>query len=137
VSQPVPAEEDRDDADEKRDREHHLGPILCLQRAHEQGLPPEGLLRAPQSAALARANPDIAIPSPLWPSSTEFACLVGVPPAHYIGSGLVLLPPDLVWSGVEAFEEHEAEHEVAAHLNAFLRRARANKEAVLLHWDYR
>ncbi len=88
-------------------------------------------------AALARANPDLALPSPLWPSSTEFACLVGVPPAHYIGSGLVLLPPDLVWSGVEAFEEHEAEHEVAAYLNDFLRRARAKKEAVLLHWDYR
>src|SRR5665647_1829122 len=46
-------------------------------------------------AALARANPDIAIPSPMWPLSTEFACLLGVPPAHYIGSNLVLLPADL------------------------------------------
>jgi len=88
-------------------------------------------------AALARANPDVAIPQTMWPASTEFACLLGVPPAHYIGSGLVLLPADLVWSGVEAFEEHEADHEVAAYLNEFLRRARSAKEAVLLHWDYR
>jgi hypothetical protein len=88
-------------------------------------------------AALMRANPEVAIPSPLWPPSTEFACLLGVPPAHYIGSNLVLLPADLVWSGVEAFEEHEAQHEVAAYLNEFLRRARAMKKAVLLHWDFR
>jgi len=93
--------------------------------------------RGNHAAALARANPDLALPSPLWPSSTELACLVGVPPAHYIGSGLVLLPPDLVGACVEAFEAHEAEHEVAAYLNAFLRRAHAKKEAVLLHWDYR
>lgn len=88
-------------------------------------------------AALMRANPEVGVPSPMWPASTEFACLLGVAPAHYIGSNLVLLPADLVWSGVEAFEEHEAQHEVAAYLNEFLRRARAQKNAVLLHWDFR
>ncbi|MBA3454847.1 MAG: hypothetical protein H0T42_17295 [Deltaproteobacteria bacterium] len=88
-------------------------------------------------AALARANPDVAIPSPIWPPTTELACLLGVPPAHYIGSNLVLLPADLVSIGVDAFEKHEEKQEVAAYLNDFLRRARAKNEAVLLHWDYR
>jgi hypothetical protein len=88
-------------------------------------------------AALQRAHPDLALPSPLWPPSTEFACLLGVEPARYIGNNLVLLSPDLVWSGVEAFEEHEAANEVAAYLNEFLRRTRERKQAILLHWDHR
>ena len=119
---------------------HHVVPSPLTDAILERdlwGFLTPAATRGNHIAALARANPDVAIPQTMWPASTEFACLLGVPPAHYIGSGLVLLPRDLVWSGVEAFEEHEADHEVAAYLNAFLRRARSAKEAVLLHWDYR
>lgn len=87
--------------------------------------------------ALASAHPDLAVPVPLWPSSTELACAVGVEPAHYIGNNLVMLPPELVAAGVAAFEPHEDAHEVVHYLNEFLRAARKRKDAVLLHWAFR
>lgn len=77
------------------------------------------------------------VPTPLWPSSTELACLVGAPPAHYIGNNLVLLPRELVDAGVAAFAPLESESEVAAYFNEFLRDERDRGRALLLHWDYR
>jgi len=88
-------------------------------------------------AALEKANPELAVPMPLWPSTVELACLVGSPPAHYIGNNLVLLSCELVFDGAVAFETREADDEVAAYLCAFLREARDRGDAVLLHWDFR
>jgi hypothetical protein len=93
--------------------------------------------RGNHAAALQRANPDITVPIPLWPTSVELACLVGTQPAHYIGNNLVMLQPELVASGVTALERCEMQCEPAAYLNEFLRIARSRGNAVLLHWDYR
>lgn len=87
--------------------------------------------------ALQAANPDLAVTMPVWPSSTELACIVGAEPAHYIGNNLVLLSPELVRAAVAAFEPHEDTLEPAAYLNEFLRLAAGRTDAVLLHWDYR
>ncbi len=93
--------------------------------------------RGNHAAALARVHTELALTHPLWPSTTELACLVGVSPAHYIGNNLVLLPPALVDAAVTAFEQHEAAHEPAEILNGFLRKAQRRRDAVLLHWDFR
>src|SRR5690348_8124338 len=88
-------------------------------------------------AALQRVHEDLAIPSPLWPSTSALACLVGAAPAHYIGNNLIMLPPDLVDAGSVAFGRLAATSEPAAYLNDFLRPASDRGDAVLLHWDYR
>jgi len=88
-------------------------------------------------AALQRVHEDLAIPSPLWPSSPALACLVGVEPAHYAGNNLIMLPPDLVTTGAAVFSRLAATSEPAAYLNEFLRPAGDRGDAVLLHWDYR
>jgi hypothetical protein len=93
--------------------------------------------RGNHAAALQRVHEDLAVPSPLWPSSTELACLVGAAPAHYIGNNLIMLPPELVRAGSAAFAELEADHEPAAFLNEFFRSAAARGDALLLHWDFR
>jgi hypothetical protein len=93
--------------------------------------------RGNHAVALQNVHVDLAVPVPLWPSSTELACVVGVEPAHYIGNNLVMLPPELVAAGVDAFEPHEDTHEVVHYLNEFLRPARKRNDAVLLHWDFR
>ena len=87
--------------------------------------------------ALRQANQDLVLPIPLWPESPELACLVGAPPAHYIGNNLAMLPAELVRAGVEAFQAYEATSDAAEYLNAFLRSVQARGEVVLLHWDYR
>lgn len=87
--------------------------------------------------ALQSANPDLQVPTPLWPPSVELACLVGAPPAHYIGNNLVMLPADLVPQAVAAFAVHEDACEPAAYLNEFLRGVEHRGDALLLHWDYR
>ena len=88
-------------------------------------------------AALQRVHEDLAIPSPLWPSSPALACLVGTAPAHYIGNNLIMLPPDLVAAGSAAFTRLALTSEPAAYLDEFLRPASDRGDAVLLHWDYR
>lgn len=88
-------------------------------------------------AALARVHEDLAIPSPLWPSSSTLACLVGAAPAHYIGNNLIMLPPEVVDAGSVAFTRLATTSEPAAYLNEFLRPASDRGDAVLLHWDYR
>ena len=91
--------------------------------------------RGNHAAAIAREHEDIHVPSPLWPSSVELATLVGVPPAHYIGNNLAMLPPDLVRSAAEVFAR--LDHDAAELLAEFLRTAVRRGDAVLLHWDYR
>jgi hypothetical protein len=93
--------------------------------------------RGNHAAALQRVHMDLAVPSPLWPASTELACLVGAEPAHYIGNNLIMLPPDLVQAGHAAFTRLETDHEPAAFINEFFRGAAVRGDAVLLHWDYR
>lgn len=93
--------------------------------------------RGNHAAALQRVHEDLVVPSPLWPSSTELACLVGTAPAHYAGNNLIMLPPELVQAGTTAFARLEAEHEPAAFLNEFLHAAADRGDAVLLHWDFR
>ena len=88
-------------------------------------------------AALESAHQDLAIPVPLWPSTTELACLVCVPPAHYVGNNLGYLPVSLVLAGAEAFAAFEATNEVANYLYEFLRDTSEREQAALLHWDYR
>jgi hypothetical protein len=92
--------------------------------------------RGNHAAMLQRAHEDIAVPVPLWPESVEMACLVGVPPADYLGNNLVMLRPEIVALGVTAFDKL-ADSEEAAFLNEFLRGAFDREDAVLLHWDYR
>jgi len=77
------------------------------------------------------------VPSPLWPSSIELACLVGAAPAHYLGNNLIALAPDLVQAGHVAFTRLESAHEPAAFINEFFGGAARRGDAVLLHWDYR
>ena len=93
--------------------------------------------RGNHAAMLQRVHDDIAVPTPLWPEGVEMACLVGAPPAHYLGNNLVILHRETVAAGVAAFESYEDESDEAAYLNEFLRGARDRREAVLLHWDYR
>jgi hypothetical protein len=93
--------------------------------------------RGNHAAMIAREHADIQVPTPVWPSSVELACLVGAPPAHYIGNNLVMLPPQLVQAAVPAFAALERAHEPAELLNEFLRAALRRHDAVLLHWDYR
>ena len=93
--------------------------------------------RGNHAATLQRVHEDIVVPSPLWPSSTELACLVGAAPAHYIGNNLIMLPPALVREGTAAFDRLEETHEPAAFINEFFRRAADRGDAMLLHWDYR
>jgi hypothetical protein len=92
--------------------------------------------RGNHAAALAQVHEDIAVPFPLWSESPIMACLVGTPPAHYIGNNLVMLPPEVVSIGVAALDKHE-DNELVAFLNEFLRRAADKEFAVLLHWDHR
>jgi hypothetical protein len=93
--------------------------------------------RGNHAAALQRVHEDLAVPSPLWPSSIELACLVGAAPAHYIGNNLIMLPPALVREGSAAFARLEPDHEPAAFINEFFRSAAGRGDALLLHWDYR
>jgi hypothetical protein len=93
--------------------------------------------RGNHAAVLQRAHQDIAVPTPLWPEGVEMACLVGAPPAQYLGNNLVMLPREIVALGAAAFAKHEDESDEAAYLNEFLRGARDREDAVLLHWDYR
>jgi hypothetical protein len=88
-------------------------------------------------ATLQAAHEDLAIPTPLWPNTAELACLVGVPPARYVGNNLAHLPSGLVLAGAEAFSAHEATNEVAHYLYEFLRDTSEREQAALLHWDYR
>ena len=92
--------------------------------------------RGNHAIALREVHADIALPSPLWPESTEFACLVGVPQAHYIGNNLAMIPPELVRAGVAVFEPLEAYSDAATYFNEFLR-ACDRGDAVLLHSDFR
>jgi len=91
--------------------------------------------RGNHAAMIAREHEDIIVPAPVWPSSPELACLVGAPPAHYIGNNLVMLPPDLVRSASALFAI--VDHDAAELLADFLRTAGSRANAVLLHWDYR
>jgi hypothetical protein len=91
--------------------------------------------RGNHAAMIAREHADIVLPSPVWPASPELACLVGAPPAHYIGNNLVMLPADLVRSGAKLFAN--VDHDAAELLADFLRTAAGRSDAVLLHWDYR
>jgi hypothetical protein len=93
--------------------------------------------RGNHAAMIAREHEDIIVPAPVWPASAELACLVGAPPAHYIGNNLAMLPPELVRAGVTAFERLQRDHEPAELLAEFLRLAARRGDAVLLHWDYR
>ena len=93
--------------------------------------------RGNHSATLQRVHEDIVVPSPLWPSSTELACLVGAAPAEYLGNNLIMLPPELVREGAIAFAHLEEDHEPASFVNEFFRGAARRGDAVLLHWDYR
>jgi hypothetical protein len=93
--------------------------------------------RGNHAATLQRVHEDIVVPSPLWPSSTELACLVGAAPAHYIGNNLIMLPPELVREGSAAFSRLEDTHEPALFINEFFGGAAKRGDAVLLHWDYR
>ena len=93
--------------------------------------------RGNHAATLQRVHEDLVVPSPLWPSSVELACLVGAPPAHYAGNNLIMLPPELGQAGFNAFARLESTHEPAAFLNEFLGSAADRGDAVLLHWDYR
>ncbi len=93
--------------------------------------------RGNHAAMLQRVHQDIAVPTPLWPPGVEMACLVGAPPAHYLGNNLVMLQVELVAKACNAFAMHEAVSDEAVYLNDFLRGTRVRKEAVLLHWDYR
>ena len=93
--------------------------------------------RGNHAATLQRVHEDIAVPVPLWPSTVPLACLVGAPPAHYLGNNLVMLPPELVALGAAAFTQLQGENDGAEYLGAFLRAARDSENAVLLHWDYR
>ncbi len=92
--------------------------------------------RGNHSAALAKAHDDIAVPFPLWPESTLFACLVGAEPAEYLGNNLAMLPPDLVSLAIPMFERYEG-YEVVYVLNEFFRAAAEREDAILLHWDHR
>ena len=91
--------------------------------------------RGNHAAMIAREHEDIVLPSPVWPDTVELACLVGAPPAHYIGNNLVMLPPDLVRSATALFAI--VDHDAAELLADFLRTAGTRADAVLLHWDYR
>jgi hypothetical protein len=93
--------------------------------------------RGNHAAMLQRVHEDIAVPTPLWPDGVHMACLVGAPPAHYIGNNLVMLAPELVALGAAAFTKLEDESDAAEYLASFLREARDGENAVLLHWDYR
>jgi hypothetical protein len=92
--------------------------------------------RGNHAAMLQRVHDDVAVPSPLWPESVLMACLVGTPPAIYLGNNLVMIPPEIVGIAVAAFGKHE-DNDEAAYLNDFLRGAFDREDAVLLHWDYR
>lgn len=92
--------------------------------------------RGNHGAALAKTHEDIAVPFPLWPESTLFACLCGAEPAEYLGNNLAMLPPDLVSLAIPMFEKFEG-YEVVYVLNEFLRSAEQREDAVLLHWDHR
>ena len=93
--------------------------------------------RGNHAAMLQRVHEDITVPIPLWPDGVEMACLVGAPPAQYLGNNLVILHPETVAVGVAAFAKFEDESEEAAYLNEFLRGARDREDAVLVHWAYR
>ncbi len=93
--------------------------------------------RGNHAATLQRVHEDLVVPSPLWPSSVELACLVGAAPAHYIGNNLIMLPPEVVQAGRAAFARLEAEHEPAQFINEFFGGAARRGDAVLLHWDFR
>jgi hypothetical protein len=93
--------------------------------------------RGNHAVALRDVHGDLAIPTPLWPCTTELACLVGVEPAHYIGNNLAMIPPELVEVAVVAFTAHEGHSDAATHFSRFLRTARDARHAVLLHWDFR
>jgi hypothetical protein len=93
--------------------------------------------RGNHAVMLTAANPDLAVPTPLWPESVEMACLVGAAPSHYLGNNLVMVPAEIVAIAVAAFEKHEASSDEAAYVNEFFRAARDREDAVLLHWDYR
>ena len=93
--------------------------------------------RGNHAAMLQRAHQDVPVPVPLWPESVEMACLVGAPPAEYLGNNLVLLRSEIVAIAVVALKKHERASEEAAYLNEFLRGAVDREDAVLLHWDYR
>jgi hypothetical protein len=93
--------------------------------------------RGNHAQALQRVHEDLAVPSPVWPTSTELACLVGAPPAHYLGNNLVLLSRELVDAAIDAFARHEQTSEPAAYLLEFLRDVQTRRHALLLHWDYR
>lgn len=93
--------------------------------------------RGNHAVALQEVHEDITVPIPLWPSTTELACLVGVAPAQYVGNNLAVLPPELVEMAVVAFTAHETTSEAAMYFNDFLRAARDQRDIVLLHWDYR
>ena len=93
--------------------------------------------RGNHAAALQRVHEDLAVPTPLWPSSVELACLVGTEPAQYLGNNLIMLPPELVKAGHAAFSRLEPTHEPAHFLNEFFREAATRGQAVLLHWDFR
>lgn len=91
--------------------------------------------RGNHAAVLQRAHPELAVPSPLWPESVELACLVGAPPAHYLGNNLVMLPVEIVAIAAAAFDKLDGDE--AAYLGEFLTGARDREDAILLHWDYR
>jgi len=93
--------------------------------------------RGNHAAAMQDVHVDLTVPVPLWPSSTELACLVGVEPAQYLGNNVAALPPELVDIAVVAFTLHEGTSEAARYLNGFLRLARDARHVVLLHWDFR
>lgn len=93
--------------------------------------------RGNHAAALQRVHEDLVVPSPLWPSSVELACLVGAEPALYLGNNLIALPPALVRAGSAAFTRLEPAHEPAAYLNEFFAGTARRGDAVLLHWDFR
>jgi hypothetical protein len=93
--------------------------------------------RGNHAAALQRVHEDLAVPTPLWPSSSALACLVGAPPAHYAGNNLIMLPPEVVDAGSAALSRLESTSEPAAYVNEFLAAASERGDAVLLHWDYR
>ena len=61
---------------------------------HPGGDPRQSRRRAP-----ARARGSRRVPHPLWPLLGQLACLVGAPPAHYVGNNLIMLPPEVVDAG--------------------------------------
>lgn len=93
--------------------------------------------RGNHAITLAAANPDLAVPRPLWPESVELACLVGAPPAQYLGNNRVMLRPELVARAVEALGRHEDASEHATYLREFFASTLPRLDAILLHWDYR